>query len=447
MHKTIKVFISLCIIFTSYFICSFAYAKYVIEDIHKVAQLDIDSKKPVIELQDITTSNVGYTNYANHTHLVSGHIKLTEKNIIRNDLSQNTIQIQVNSSTIMPNIKTFSLTSETQTYKIYEFSFINCTGDGELKIIIPKGTVEDKSGLVNDETIFSTNITIDNTPPIATFEEIPSESQKSIAKFTINESIRPVLAWSLSNNNCTLTKEFSHYISYALPIMDYAQNSAEGIVDIKNATNILLQYGTYDDYSKYTLVTGGDKSAPDIINSGSICKSEAMYVRLSGDIGSTILQGKAYVYTHWGEGSYGVCDYSELTYYYGYNPKANSEWYNIGTGNPIWYHKERFTQFGGVGLNRANTYGFGGTYKPLTSEVAKQYLYGISSIKFRFNTNCDYSIVYQSYVKDIGWLPVSSDGEENLYQHDKPITTFRMNLVPKSEKQYLVDYWNRDVSK
>lgn len=44
-----------------------------------------------------------------------------------------------------------------------------------------------------------------------------------------------------------------------------------------------------------------------------------------------------------------------------------------------------------------------------------------------------------------GWLKVSCDGQENSYQHDKPISAFRMNLVPKTEKQYLIDFWNRDI--
>ena len=71
----------------------------------------------------------------------------------------------------------------------------------------------------------------------------------------------------------------------------------------------------------------------------------------------------------------------------------------------------------------------------------------ISGIQFKLNNNPDYSIVYQSYIKDIGWLKVSFDGQSNLYDYSKPISNFRMNIIPKSEKQYLVNYWNKDVRK
>ncbi len=445
MHKKTKILISLIFIFIFYLSTSITFAKYVIEDIHLVAKLNIDRCKPVIDLIDITTSNIGYTTYANKTHIISGHIKITERNIIRNDLSENTLQIQVANNLITPNFKSFSLVSENENEKIYEFSFTNSIGDGNLSIITPSGIVEDKSGLINDKKIFSTNITIDNIPPVATFKEIASNNQKSIAELTINEPIRPVSSWTLSNNNHTLTKEFSHYISYALPIMDYAQNSSEGIINIQNATNILLEYGTYDAYSGQTIVTGGSISAPNTITSNSICKSEDIYMRLSGDINESILQGRIYLYTHWKDGAKGNCRYSELPYYHGYNPTSDTEWFTMGSKNSLRYQKKIFTQLGGRGLNIENAVA-SNVATPIPSDIAKQYLYGISGIQFRLNTSSEFSIVYQAYVKDIGWLPASSDGEENYYRHDKPISAFRMNLVPKSEKQHLINYWNRDVT-
>ena len=44
-----------------------------------------------------------------------------------------------------------------------------------------------------------------------------------------------------------------------------------------------------------------------------------------------------------------------------------------------------------------------------------------------------------------GWLKTASDGKETMYRFDKPISAIRMNIVPKSEKQYLIDFWDRDV--
>lgn len=444
MHKKNKIFTSLFFIFIFSLFFQTSFAKYVIEDTHVVAKLDIDRCKPNIELIDIVSSNAGYPTYANKTHLISGHIKITEKNIVRNDLLPDNIKVTVDDKFITPEFKSFSLVSENTTEKIYEFSFTNTTGDGSLLLVIPEGIVEDKSGLFNEQKYLFTGIYIDNTPPVATFQEISSSDNKSKAEITSNETLRPISGWNISSNYKILSKEFTNYISYSLPILDWAQNSSEVLIDIKNATNLILEYATYDDYSKLTVVSAGSISAPKTISSDSLCKSEIILMRISGDINSNLLQGRAYVYTHWGNGACGICRYSELSYYDGYNPASNSEWITIGSSNLLIHKGTIFSQFGGCGLNVANATA-SNVKIPIPIDIAKQYLYGISGIQFQLKDSSDYSVVYQSYVKNVGWLQASCDGEENLYQHDKPISAFRINLVPKSEKQYFLDYWNRDV--
>ena len=56
----------------------------------------------------------------------------------------------------------------------------------------------------------------------------------------------------------------------------------------------------------------------------------------------------------------------------------------------------------------------------------------------------EYSIVYQIWVDGVGWQKAVSDGEETTYSHDKPIGAYRMSLIPKTEKQYLITSWNKD---
>lgn len=153
MHKKTKIFISIfSILIFSLFFQPPSFSKYVIEDINTVAKLDIDRCKPNIELIDISSSNEGYPTYANQTHIITGHIKITERNLIRNDFSLDQIKIAVGNrylisdSDIIPvEFKSFSLISENTSEKIYEFSFTNTVGNGSLAIIIPEGVVEDKS--------------------------------------------------------------------------------------------------------------------------------------------------------------------------------------------------------------------------------------------------------------------------------------------------------------
>lgn len=423
------------------------FAKYVIEDIYIVAKIDIDRCKPKIELLDITSSNSYYPTYANHTHLIRGHLKITEKNLIRNDLSTATLKVAVgnryfvlDTDFITPEFKSFSLISENANEKIYEFSFTNTINNGGLTLVIPKGILEDKSGLVNEKQQFSTEIAIDNQPPRASFKEISASDGKSLAEIRLNETIMPIEGWNTSSSGFSLSKEFLNPVSYSLPLIDYAQNLGEVLIDIKNASHLLLEYGTYDDTSKISLATSGQITAPNTISSHSICKSEALFLRLSSNtIPSHSLQGRCYVHTYWGENSRATCELSELPYYHGYNPKTNYTWWTVGTDNWMHYKGNIFTQFGGTGSNYSST-----APNSIPSDIAIQYLFGLSSIQFRLTNTPNYSIVYQCYVNGIGWLKASSDGEENYYQKDKPFSSIRINIVPKTEKSYLIEFWNRD---
>lgn len=145
MHIKTKFFITLFFIFISTLFFQNTFAKYVIEDINMVAKIDIDRCKPEIELVDIATSNTSYPNYANQSHVISGHIKITEKNMVKNNFSKDTFQITVGNELIIPNFTTFFLCSENANEKIYEFSFTHTVGNGNLVIMIPEGIVEDIS--------------------------------------------------------------------------------------------------------------------------------------------------------------------------------------------------------------------------------------------------------------------------------------------------------------
>lgn len=152
MHKKTKFFIVLFFIsiFSLFFPTTFA--KYVLENTQVVARLTIDRCKPTIELVDITSSNIDYPTRANQTHLITGHIKISEKSIFRNDFSIDTLKVAVGNryaiseqDYITPEFKNFFLLSENDTERLYEFSFTDTTGNGALVLVIPEGIVEDCS--------------------------------------------------------------------------------------------------------------------------------------------------------------------------------------------------------------------------------------------------------------------------------------------------------------
>lgn len=443
MHKKTKILIILLFIFIIHLFFQTSFAKYVIESSNLVAKINIDTTKPQIELVDIVTSNTNYPTYANHTHLITGHIKITERNMIRNNFTSDNLKILVNNSPISVDFKSFSLISENPTQKTYEFSFTNITGNGFLTLFIPEKIIEDVSGFTNDSKTFSTAITIDNIAPTVSFQEISSENGKSTAQLTSNETLASLPGWT-SSDNTILSKEFCNPVSYLLPITDFAQNASQVLVNIQNATNLSLNYGTFDTASKQTFVKNGQISAPNTISSDSISKIESLSINLSGNIVPQSLQGRTYIHTYWGEGASESCIYDEtISYYHGFNPPLNSAWLTIGADNIHIYPNGSFSQFGGAGMNRAGM--ASSLSKPIPRNIAKQYLFGISGMQFKLTNSPDFSIVYQGYVKGIGWIAASSDGEENLYQHDKPFSSIRINLIPKTEKQYLINFWNRDI--
>lgn len=411
-----------------------------IEDIQTVATLDIDGGKPTVEILDITSTNDFYPSRARKCHFVSGHLKIIERNLVRNDLTIDTLKIVVgkryylSEKDITPvDFKSFSLVSETALEKIYEFSFTNVDGFGTLGFIIPEGSLEDTYGLTNEKLILTSNLVIDNTPPLFSFEELPGSDGKTIARIRLSESVKPIEGWEESAYGLVLKKEFSNPVSYLLHLEDYASNPIEVLIDIKNANAISLEYGTYDELSHQTLVSGGEISSPNTISSNSLAKTESIFLRASD---SLFLQGRVYMHTHLKNSTSLSCSYSQLPYYPHYNPISPSQWWNIGSDHTLTYSDRIFTQFGGYGCNHSDV---------IPSSIASQFLYGISGLQFRLENHPDLSVVYQCYVKDIGWLPVSCDGEENFYQHDKPISSFRMNLIPSNQKQFLIDFWNRDI--
>lgn len=287
------------------------------------------------------------------------------------------------------------------------------------------------------------NIAVDNTPPTVRMFENPSTDGKSQVRLSFNEEVLPLSGWNSVPFGLSVTKEFSNPVSYPLLVFDFAQNSSEVFLNVKLPTAITLTYGSYDSHSLYQFVSAGKVSAPNTVSSHSICKTEAIFIKLSEVIRSIGLEGRVYVHSYWGPGSKMICHYSNLYYYYGYNPNSNG-WLNLSSQNIIYWGEDLFSQLGGVGLNTANS--TCATHSnPIPNSIAKQYLYGISGIQFRLRDSSEFSVVYQSYIQGLGWLPASSDGEENYSQHDKPISTFRMNLIPRSEKQYLIDFWNRDI--
>ena len=325
---------------------------------------------------------------------------------------------------------------------IYEIKLNKILGDGNLKIKVKEGTIKDVSGNINQETILDTKIQIDNTIPVISFTQQESQNGKIIANLKANEKIRTVNGWDLSEDRLTLSKEFASNVSYPFKITDLAQNIAEVDLNITKATNIVIKYGAFNQKTKWSFGNTNDEIAgKETIMEGGIETTEMLSLYTEGEIEKDFVQIQNYIHTYWGEGIKGLGYSYENQYNYGYNPDSTT-YYSMATGNLAYINGKINLIIGGDGMNRVGNKGLGGEAIP--QEIASQYLFGISSLKIKLKEESDYSIVYQIWLKNYGWQQAKSDGEEAVYEYDKPIGGYRITLIPKTEKQYVIDFWNQD---
>ena len=440
--KFIIIILFFIFLFLIPFYYQFSFSKYVFNESFIATKIQID-KKPVIEVLSISNTNTGYEKYANSTHFVTLRIKVTEKNVAINHFTRDNIQILVNDTTMNPSIK-LSLLSNNNGEMLYDLILSNLTGNGNLSIVFPEGIIEDSFGLKNDFQKCETGIYIDNISPTSTCKELSIENDKSQYMIQSNENLRPINGWSFYDSHSSLSKIFPSPISYPITITDYAGNTSEVFVDIQHAKNIMLYYATHNSgYPVDEFNHSGEISGKQVIIDSSSKKSERIITYLDGDIDKSILQARVFDYTYWGENTTDLCSSSEIPYSYGYNPSPTT-WYDITGQNAIRFLNKIALQLGGYGHNHAGNSCMT-PKKPIPQEIAKQNLYGLSGIAFQLKNCEEYSIVYQIYVPSVGWLRASSDGEETTYSHDKPFSAIRINIVPKSEKQNLMNYWNRVI--
>ena len=442
--KIKKKIIFICLFIVIVTIGSITSAKYLIEYQNKVAIIDIDRNPPKIELLEVQNTNVGYEKYANKTHTITTKIKVTEEHIISNNMSLENLIIQVNGKDVeIQDIKIIETKKEKDSI-YYDIILTGIQTEGILNIIIKEGTIVDKSYNINPETVIPTGIQIDNTSPEGTFSETEIEEGKVLATILANEKIRKVEGWELTQNEMQLEKEFTNNISYIFTITDFAQNTKEIEINISKATNIMITYASHNSAIGWTYGYGNyDVAGAQAVKENPIYKTEALAFRIIGNIPKDFVQINTCIYTHWGEGSKATCGDSGMIYQYGYNPGKNL-FKTMASDDLVTINGNKYVQFGGTGMNGFQKTDIEGN-NPIPFETVYQYNYGISGVTMKLKDESYYSIVYQILVNGQGWLKTCSDGEEAMYQFNKPMSAIRLALVPKTEKNYILDLWNQDV--
>lgn len=411
-----------------------------------VAKMNIDRTKPKIELIEIQNTNTNYPKYANKTHTISFKIKITEKNIGQNNIVKDFFEFKLDGKNIDIVNGNFSIKEieSTNEGKIYKIDIKGISGNGKLSMQIKEGAIIDKGGLKSESQNIQTGITIDNTAPVGKFKEVKIQDGKVNGEITLSENIRKIDGWSFKDNNLKITKEFTNNISYQLPITDYAGNTSNVDINITQATYINIVYASHNSCIGWSFGYGNyDIAGKDAIKVNPVYRTEALAFNITGNIDKDFVQANTYIYTYWGEGSKGKCTTSGLIYNYGYNPGKNL-FKSMNSSDLVTINSKKYFQFGGSGINGyLNT--DANSQNPIPGEVANKYKYGISGITMKLKDYSQYSIIYQILVNGAGWVKTASDGSECTYNHNTPMSAFRIALVPKTEKQYVINQWNKDV--
>lgn len=423
---------------------SIVYGKYVIEDVFTVAEINIDRNPPKIDMVSVSNVNMKYPFYANKTHTVTLQFRVTEKNIKENNFNTENIVAFIGDKILdYQNMKITKITAFDD-YVYYSVALNNLEGNGMLKVNVKKGTIIDRSNNVNEEKVIDTLRTIDNISPEYSFEEIEQPEGKVIARIKTNEKIISINGWNLLEDKLTLEKEFPANTSYILKITDLAQNVSEVKIDITKASNVKISYASKN--SKMEWSYGNENSnvaGKEAVLTNSKLKTETLAFRVEGSLDKDFVQFRSYIYTHWGENSLAQCKKFGTIYKYGFNPNANQA-NTMNVGNFITLNQQKYLQFGGEGINDYNATDINGN-NPIPKEIADEYRYGISEIEIQLVNYNDYSILYQVLVDGIGWVKTASDGQKCCYTYTKPFSAIRVTLVPKTEKQYIIDLWNKDL--
>lgn len=409
-----------------------------------IANLNIDRTKPNVEFISVSNTNTGYEGYANNTHIITINVKIVEKNIKNVYFDKEHVKAKVENNYINTEKITLNKIEDISDGQIYQIKLNNIEGNGNLKIEIIEGTVIDKGELSNDLKTFDTEIIIDNTAPEGIFSENKISDGKVNGIVDTNEKIRNVEGWKISEDKLKIEKEFTNNISYELPIIDYAGNKSRVKIMITQATYIRITYASHNSVIGWSFGYGNyDVAGKNAVNINPKYKTEALAFNISGNVESDFVQARSYIYTHWGEGTSAICSTSGITYNYGYNPDDGT-YKSMKSKDLVTIDGKKYFQLGGGGVNAHPTTDINGN-NPIPLDIASQYKYGICGINFKLKDYSQFSVVYQIFVDQVGWIKSCSDGEECMYNKKYPMSAFRIALIPKSEKQRVLDTWNKDI--
>lgn len=393
---------------------------------------------PSIQIQQIENSNTIYPMYANQEAQIRIDLLMTSKAPIQKQLTKENIQIY-----IQENISQTAQLEITMQENMAVCYIQNIQEEGKLTIQIPKGSVQDSLGGENEACQLETNIQIDNTAPTAKVTTQRIENGIVEVQIEPSETIQELSDWEKGEQ--WYSKQFQSNVSYELPVIDLAGNQTMVSITITQAEKVQLRYASHNSEVGWTYGYGnGDIAGKEAIEKNPKYKTEGIAFGISGNVEMDFLQARAYVHTYWGEGGIARCADTKAIYYHGYNPSID-RWASMLSASSLLKDGNYYFQFGGADINRAGNTDINGK-NPITFPSKNNLPFGVSGIQLTLKDTSEYSVVYQIYVEESGWLAPCKNGELTMYQKDRPMSAIRVSLIPNSEVPFLLTSWGKDTA-
>lgn len=404
---------------------------------------NIDKESPTITVEKISNSNTQYPTYANKESEITFTIIVKDDKKIVKSLEEKDIKLLIDNKEISPHKKQITIQKDTDSEKIILLTVLGIEEEGNLSLKIPSDIVKDEISRTNIEVKVDTKIQIDNTKPQGTYSQEKIENGKIRASISANEQIRKLDGWDLENNTI-LKKVFNNNLSYTTTIQDLAGNSSTVAINVEGATNVILSYASHNSMVGWSYGYGNyDVAGLGAIYRNPKYKTESLAFTISGNVEKDYLQARAYVYTHWGEGTEAICENTGKIYSYGWNP-SETTWKYENEETKVNLNGSTYFQLGGAGVNGEYNTDTNGN-NMITPDITVQFRYGISALQLKLKDYEENSICYQIYVDSVGWLKPAKNGELTCYEKTKPISALRVALVPNTEVNALMDTWNKDT--
>ena len=233
----------------------------------------IDRTSPILALDGNVASQ-----FINSSANITIPLKITDtaSGINSGTFTASDLTIKTGSTTISPATKNLAyLTSSAGVYK-YELSLSGISGNGTLSLTALSGVITDIAGNINDETVLSTNIVIDNTKPTVDNISANKTSDMITVSATASDNLSGVVSYWYSIDGTTYYQSSNANYTFS-NVSDGNYTAYVYVKDAAGNTSSISQVDVIFDNTPPQLASLNVTSSAGTYTSGNTINIEATY--------------------------------------------------------------------------------------------------------------------------------------------------------------------------